>query len=185
MVNKNMSRIGKQPVAIPDGVSAKIEDGIAEIKGPKGLLVLRIPHGILVSQKEKELLIVPEFESRETKKLWGTVRSLLANMVLGVTRGYEKRLEVEGVGYRANLAGKDLDLMLGFSHPVKVVAPQGIDFRVEKNAITVSGISKELVGKVAAEIRALKKPEPYKGKGIRYTGEVVRRKAGKKATTTG
>src|SRR3989344_5483709 len=179
-----MSRIGKKPVAVPDGVSAKIENGIAEIKGPKGALSLRIPHGIAVSQKEKDLLVIPEYESRETKKLWGTVRSLLANMVDGVTKGYEKRLEVEGVGYPATLTGKDLELTLGFSHPVKMAAPAGIEFRVEKNAITVSGISKELVGRVAAEIRALKKPEPYKGKGIHYTGEIIRRKAGKKATTT-
>lgn len=177
-----MSRIGKKPIAIPDGVSIKIAGGVAEIKGPKGSLTLCPPHGISVLEKEKEIVVVPDYESRETKKLWGTVRALIANMVEGVTKGYEKRLEVEGVGFRANLSGKNLELALGFSHPVKVPAPEGIEFRVEKNAIIVSGISKELVGRVAAEIRALKKPEPYKGKGIRYAGEIIRRKAGKKAT---
>lgn len=170
---------------LPDGVAVKIEGGIAEVKGPKGTLTLRMPRGISVSQQSGVLVVALEYESRETKKLWGTARALLANMVEGVTKGYEKKLEVEGVGFKANLTGKNLELALGFSHPVKVEAPDGIEFRVEKNAITISGISKELVGRVAAEIRSLKKPEPYKGKGIRYVGEVIRRKAGKKATTTG
>ncbi len=181
----HMSRIGRKTIMLPDGVAVKIEGGIAEVKGPKGTLTLRMPRGISVSQQSGVLVVALEYESRETKKLWGTARALLANMVEGVTKGYEKKLEVEGVGFKANLTGKNLELALGFSHPVKVEAPDGIEFRVEKNAITISGISKELVGRVAAEIRSLKKPEPYKGKGIRYVGEVIRRKAGKKATTTG
>ena len=117
-------------------------------------------------------------------KVWGTMRALIANMIFGVTEGFEKKLEVEGIGYRATLVDKNLELLLGFSHPVKVVAPESIEFKVEKNTITVSGISKDLVGRTASSIRALKKPEPYKGKGIHYVGEIIRRKAGKKASTT-
>ncbi len=180
-----MSRIGKKIIIVPVGVEVTIEPGRVSVKGPKGELEFLLPRGIVVAKNEAEISVALEHESRETKKLWGTVRALIANMITGVTEGYAKKLEIEGVGYRASLQGRDLELLLGFSHPIKFPAPEGIDFKVEKNVITISGISKEKVGEVAAGIRTLKKPEPYKGKGIRYAGEVVRRKAGKKATTTG
>jgi large subunit ribosomal protein L6 len=180
-----MSRIGKKPVIVPDGVDVHIDGDMVTIKGPKGTLSQKIPAGISVELVNKEILVKTTLETLLTKKLWGTIRSILSNLIEGVTKGYEKKLEIEGVGYRATLSGKTLELLLGFSHPVKVEVQEGIEFKVEKNVITISGISKEAVGRVAAEIRALKKPEPYKGKGIRYSGEVVRRKAGKKATGTG
>lgn len=179
-----MSRIGKQPVMIPGGVTVAVETGRVSITGPKGTLELAVPSSIIVEQKENALEVSLRHETKQSRKTWGTIRSHLANMVKGVTEGFDKKLEIEGVGYRAALVGKDLELRLGFSHPVKVSAAGGIEFKVEKNTITVFGVSKEDVGRVAGEIRALKKPEPYKGKGIHYVGEVIRRKAGKKATTT-
>jgi len=180
-----MSRIGKKPVVLPEGVSATISNGIAEISGPKGSLRLSIHPDIEIRSEGNILTFVPKRETKNSSKLWGTARALAANMVEGVAKGFEKKLEIEGVGYRAEQKGKDLELQLGFSHPVKVEAPEGIQLKVEKNTITISGISKEEVGRVAAGIRSLKKPEPYKGKGIHYIGEVIRRKAGKKATVAG
>jgi large subunit ribosomal protein L6 len=180
-----MSRIGKQPIIIPSAVTVAIQSGVVSVTGPKGTLKLSVPGEIAVVQEANVITVSRAHETRQSRKLWGTIRALIANMVEGVTAGFEKKLEIEGVGYRATQAGKNLELALGFSHPVKIEAQDGIDFKVEKNVITVSGISKEDVGRVAANIRALKKPEPYKGKGIHYIGEVIRRKAGKKATTTG
>ncbi|KKU52495.1 MAG: 50S ribosomal protein L6 [Candidatus Ryanbacteria bacterium RIFCSPHIGHO2_12_FULL_47_12b] len=180
-----MSRIGKKSVTVPEGVNVTISETKVEVKGPRGVLDLKIPRGISVSLEDGKLITRPLEETHDTKKLWGTVRSLLANMVEGVTQGFEKKLVIEGVGYRASVSGKNLELSLGFSHPVKVEAPEGVEFKVEKNTILVSGFSKEKIGRVAAEIRALKKPEPYKGKGIHYFGEIIRRKAGKKATSSG
>lgn len=180
-----MSRIGRQPVDLPEGVSAKIADGTVEIQGPKGLLKLDVRREIEVREEGKTLHVLLKKETKISRKLWGTIRALLANMVEGVTKGFEKKLELEGVGYRVEQKGKDIQLALGFSHPVLFEAPSGIELKAEKNTITISGISKELVGQVAAAIRALKKPEPYKGKGIRYLGEVIRRKAGKKAIAAG
>ncbi len=179
-----MSRIGKQPVNIPSGVEIKIDSDKIEIKGPKGSLVLLVPQTIVVEKKDQDLVVSVVHKTKDSGKLWGTIRALLANMVKGVTEGFEKKLEIEGVGFRATQKGKDIEFALGFSHPILVPAPAGIELKVEKSTITISGISKELVGQTAATIRALKKPEPYKGKGIRYVGEVVRRKAGKKATAT-
>jgi large subunit ribosomal protein L6 len=178
-----MSRIGKQPVMLPEGVTIAVSAGFVEVKGPKGTLKRALPFDIGVTEENKTVVVSPLHQTRDALKLWGTVRAHIANMVKGVTVGYEIKLEIEGVGYRATQKGKDIELALGFSHPVLFPAPEGVDLKVEKNAITVSGISKDAVGKAAAEIRALKKPEPYKGKGIRYAGEVVRRKAGKKATS--
>lgn len=178
-----MSRIGKKPIEIPSGVNASIQEGQVTITGSLGSLDMKIHTDIEVGKEGNILKVFPRAASKETPKIWGTTRALIANMIEGVTKGFEKKLEMEGVGYRADLKGKDLELMLGFSHPVKVQAPAGIQFEVEKNRIIVSGISKELVGRVASGIRALKKPEPYKGKGIHYVGEVIRRKAGKRATT--
>lgn len=180
-----MSRIGKQPITIPSGVEVKIEEGQFSVKGPKGSLSMPVPLQIGMEKEGDVLNVTLKHATKQSRKMWGTVRALAANMIAGVTQGFEKKLEVEGVGFRVSLAGKNLELALGFSHPVKFPAPEGVEFKVEKNAITVSGISKELVGQTASAIRALKKPEPYKGKGIRYAGEVVRRKAGKKSSTAG
>lgn len=179
-----MSRIGKKSITIPEGVEVKVEGDLVMVKGPKGELKNQIRPEIKVEIKDKEIGLKPVILHKGTSALWGTFRSLINNMVEGVTKGFAKILEIEGVGYRANLEGRDLVLSLGYSHPIKVKAPQGIEFKVEKNTITISGIDKQLVGQVAAEIREKRKPEPYKGKGIRYQGEVIRKKAGKKAVAT-
>jgi large subunit ribosomal protein L6 len=178
-----MSRIGKQLIAVPAGVEIKISGGDIVMHGPKGELRMYVPREIAVTAQDKIIAVTLARDTKDSRKLWGTIRALIANMIEGVTKGFEKKLEIEGVGFKAALMGKNLELALGFSHPVKVEAPADITFKVEKNTITISGISKELVGRIAANIRALKKPEPYKGKGIHYMGEVIRRKAGKKATT--
>lgn len=179
-----MSRIGKQPIKIPEEVEVKLEGNLVVVKGPKGELKIEIKPEVKVDIDNKEVTLNPTNDTKQARSLWGTHRSLIANAVLGVTKGFEKKLEIEGVGYRANLEGKDLVLNLGYSHPIKITPPEGIVFSVEKNIITVSGIDKQLVGQIAAEIRSKRKPEPYKGKGIRYQGEVIRRKAGKKAVGT-
>jgi large subunit ribosomal protein L6 len=176
-----MSRIGKQPVLIPDGVTVDIKDGVAFVRGKAGALEVPIPGVVEMKMEGNTVTIAPKKETKQTPAMWGLTRSLLANAVEGLTEGYTKKLEIHGVGYRANLQGDTLVLALGYSHDVTLKAPEGITFAVEKNEITVSGHDKELVGNVAAKIRAFRKPEPYKGKGIRYAGEVVRRKAGKKA----
>lgn len=185
-----MSRVGKKPILIPEVVEVKIEGQMVTIKGPKGELLKEIRPEIKVEVKENKIFVEPKMESKKTKAFWGLTRALLANMVMGVARGYEKKLQIEGLGYRANLEGPteggypDLVLYVGFSHPVKIQAPSGIKFSIEKNIITVSGTDKELVGQTAAKIRSVQPPEPYKGKGIRYVGEVIRRKVGKKVVTT-
>ncbi|HEY4477226.1 MAG: 50S ribosomal protein L6 [Candidatus Ryanbacteria bacterium RIFCSPLOWO2_01_FULL_48_26] len=179
-----MSRIGKKPVVVPSGVTVAIKENEVEVKGPLGSLRMAVHPLIEVREEGDAIILVPRRQTKESPKLWGTTRALIANMIEGVVKGYEKKLELEGVGYRAELKDKGLELQLGFSHPVRVEAPAGVQFKVEKNLITVSGYSKEDVGRVASSIRALKKPEPYKGKGIHYLGEVIRRKAGKKATTS-
>lgn len=182
-----MSRVGKKPIEIPEGVEVKIEgDNKSKliVKGPKGELKRGIRPEVKVEVKEGKILVTPQRETKRTKAFWGLTRSLIFNIIRGVTEGYEKKLEIQGVGYKANLEGEDLVLEVGFSHPVKIKKPKEINFSVEKNIITVSGIDKQLVGQVAAKIRKVRKPEPYKGKGIRYLGEQVRRKPGKKAATT-
>ncbi len=183
---KFMSRIGKKPIIIPEGVEIKIEEHQIKVKGPKGELVKAIPAQIEVSlndsEGQKELVVAPQKKSaKNVRALWGLFRALIFNMVEGVTKGFEKKLEIEGVGYRAALEDNKLVLTLGFSHPIEIKAPEGIEFKVEKNSITISGLDKQLVGQMAAEIRAQRRPEPYKGKGIRYADEVIRRKVGKKA----
>jgi len=181
-----MSRIGKQPIPIPAGVSVSLEHGTVRVKGPKGELARPIKERLIeVEIKDSEVILKLRKENLESAALWGTYASHIKNMIHGVTEGFSKKLEIEGVGYRAQLQGTNLVLSLGFSHPVEVKPKEGIQFQVEKNAIIVTGIDKEKVGEVAAEIRSFRKPEPYKGKGIRYEGEVIRRKAGKKAATTG
>ena len=179
-----MSRVGKKPIEIPKGVEVKIEGDLVRVKGPKGELSQRIRPEIKVEMKEGKIFISPQIETKKTKALWGLTRSLLANDIKGVIEGYEKKLQIEGLGYKAEIEGETLILRVGFSHLVKIQAPSGIKFSVEKNIITISGIDKELVGQVAANIRKIRPPEPYKGKGIRYLGEIVKIKPGKKVVTT-
>jgi large subunit ribosomal protein L6 len=177
-----MSRIGKQPILVPSGVTVSIEDGLVRVNGPKGELSERIPRDITVAQEDDQLVVTRPTDRGEHRALHGLTRSLVFNMVHGVTEGYEKALEIQGVGYRAQKKGSDLELSLGFSHPVPVKAPEGIEFDVpQPTRILVKGISKQLVGEVAANIRKQRPPEPYKGKGIRYEGEYVARKVGKRA----
>ena len=180
-----MSRIGKQPISLPAGVTATVANNVATVKGPKGELSVRIHPAISVAVAEGTLTCTVAKQSKQAAALWGTTRANIANMVQGVTAGYRKQLELQGVGYRANLKGKDLELQIGFSHPVLVKAPAGVTFAVEKEIITVEGIDRQLVGQMAAEVRAVRKPEPYQGKGIRYVGEIVRRKVGKVVGATG
>jgi large subunit ribosomal protein L6 len=183
-----MSRIGKQPIIIPDKVEVKIEGNLIMVKGPKGELKRNLPDKIKAEIEGGKILFFPisqnDLANKKVMALWGLSRALVANMVKGAKDGYEKKLEIEGVGYRAALQGNDLVLSLGFSHPVEFKSPEGIIFKVEKNTILVSGADKETVGQTAAAIRALKKPEPYKGKGIRYQGEIIKIKAGKKAVSS-
>lgn len=175
-----MSRIGKQPIAIPAGVEVKIDGNTVTVKGPKGETSRTFASILTISQNEGVLTVERPDDTRESKSLHGLSRTLLANMVEGVNNGFSKKLQMVGVGYRAALKGKDLEMQLGYSHPVLVECPEGIEFACpSQTEIVVSGISKEQVGQVAANIRKWRKPEPYKGKGIRYEGENVRRKAGK------
>ena len=177
-----MSRIGTSPIPVPAGVEVKIAPDSVEVTGPKGSLTQAIPGAITVRAEGDVLLVERPDDERENRSLHGLVRTLVNNMVVGVTEGFTKELEIQGVGYRATLSGTDLDLALGFSHPVKVAAPDGVTFAVPApNRITVSGIDKQAVGQAAADIRRIRKPEPYKGKGVRYLGERVQRKAGKAA----
>ena len=177
-----MSRVGRAPVPVPTGVEITVQGRELTVKGPKGTLERRIPGDISVRQEGTAIIVERPDDERDNRALHGLVRSLVNNMVLGVSQEFTKELEIIGVGYRANLQGSALDLALGFSHPVKVEAPQGISFEVPApNRIVVRGIDKEQVGQVAADIRAIRKPEPYKGKGVRYLGEHVARKAGKTA----
>ena len=177
-----MSRIGRQPIAVPDGVEISIEPELVKVKGPKGELEERVSRAIAVAQENGEIVVTRSTDRGEHRALHGLTRSLIANMVEGVTDGFEKRLEIQGVGYRAQLQGNKLVLALGYSHPVEVNAPDGIDFEVpQPTRVTVRGISKQVVGEVAAYIRKQRPPEPYKGKGIRYEGEYVARKVGKRA----
>lgn len=178
-----MSRVGKKPIEIPQGIEVKMEDQEIKIKGPKGELSQKIGPEIGVEVKEGKIFVSPIKETKETKALWGLTRALLANLIQGVSQGFEKKLEIKGVGYRASLEGEDLVLKVGFSHLVKIGKIEGISFSVDKNIITVSGIDKQLVGEVAAKIRRVRPPDVYKGKGIRYLGEVVRKKEGKRAIT--
>ncbi len=177
-----MSRIGRKPVPVPEAVTVEIAPGNIAVKGPKGELRQTLPHEMAVEQAEGTVTVARPTDRGEHRALHGLTRSLIANMVEGVTEGFEKRLEIQGVGYRAQLKGKNLELALGFSHPVAVDAPEGIEFEVpQPTEIIIRGIDKQLVGQVAADIRKRRPPEPYKGKGIRYRGETVLRKVGKRA----
>ena len=177
-----MSRIGKAPIPIPSGVEVTVEGYHIAVKGPKGTLEMRSHPDINVRVDEGNVLVTRHDDAREHRALHGLTRSLVANMVTGVTQGFSKVLEIQGVGYRATSKGKNIELAVGYSHPVPVEAPEGITFTVESpTRIVVSGADKQLVGQIAADIRAHRPPDPYKGKGIRYEGEYVRRKAGKAA----
>jgi len=190
-----MSRVGKKPILITQGVEVKLEGQRVNVKGSKGELSREIRPEIKVEVKEGKIFVLPKKEEKKkkltsrqakrTRAFWGLTRALLNEMLKGVTLGFEKKLEIEGLGYKAILEGNDLLLHIGYTNPVKVKAPVGVKFSIEKNIITISGIDKELVGQTAAKIKKLKVPDPYRAKGIKYLGEVIKRKAGKKVVTTG
>ena len=176
-----MSRTGKKPVAIPAGVTATLDAGIVSMKGPKGTLTLPMADEVTYTLEDGKLTILPANESKRARSFWGMQRTLIQNLVTGVTEGYTKVLEITGVGYRANAQGKTLKLQLGYSHDVDYPVPEGIEIKTPDNTtVEISGIDKQKVGQVAAEIRRWRKPEPYKGKGIKYRGEYIFRKEGKK-----
>ena len=179
-----MSKIGKKPITIPDNIEVKISDGFLKFEGNNGTINLKILSYIKTELKDKMIFFSPENNSKQARANWGTIRSLAANAIIGLTDGFTKVLEIEGIGYRANMEGDTLVLDLGLSHPIKLIPLKGIKISAEKNIIKISGIDKALVGQIAAKIRAFKKPEPYKGKGIRYQGEIIRRKVGKKVAGT-
>jgi large subunit ribosomal protein L6 len=177
-----MSRIGRKPIPVPAGVEVTIAPGRVAVKGPLGQLEQAVPQRMSVERQEGEIVVTRPTDRGPDRALHGLTRTLVANMVEGVTNGFEKRLEIQGVGYRAQLKGQDLELAVGYSHPVAYAAPDGISFDVpQPTIVVVKGIDKQRVGQVAAEIRSVRPPEPYKGKGIRYSGEYVRRKVGKRA----
>jgi large subunit ribosomal protein L6 len=180
-----MSKIGKTPIRLPEGIRLQVDGRIVKVAGPKGELERLFPRELEVKKSSGFINLIAKKKNRRVKTLHGTYRSLLSNMVTGVSEGFIKELELVGAGYSASLDGKDLVLNVGYSHPVKIRTPEGIHFKVEKLLVTVEGVDKELVGKVAAEIRAVRPPEPYKGKGIKYKDEVVRRKPGKAAKAQG
>jgi large subunit ribosomal protein L6 len=180
--DRSVSRIGKQPISLPDGVEVQVESGLVRVKGPKGELQERVSRDMTVKQENGSIVVTRPSDRGEHRALHGLTRSLINNMVHGVTDGFEKRLEIQGVGYRAQLQGRKLVMSLGYSHPVEIEAPEGIDFEVPApTQVVVRGISKQMVGETAANIRKQRPPEPYKGKGIRYQGEYVARKVGKRA----
>lgn len=176
-----MSRLGKQPITIPSGVEATFADGVLTIKGPKGTLTLKVRKDVTVTVADGVITLAPAADTIEARALWGTYAAHAHNMIAGVTEGFTKVLEIEGVGYRAEASGQKLTINVGFSHPVIMEVPEGLTTTVEKNVVTITGIDKEAVGQFAANVRKVKKPEPYKGKGIRYQGEYIIRKQGKKA----
>jgi large subunit ribosomal protein L6 len=177
-----MSRIGKKPITIPDGVKVLIDDGVVRAEGPKGKLMQSMPPGMTASVENKEVLIKRGDDSRTARAIHGLTRSLVANMVTGVKSGFERKLEIVGIGYRAQMQGKSIQLALGYSHPVIFPLPDGITAEIEKQvSLTLRGADKALLGETAAKLRSLRKPDPYKGKGIKYADEVIRRKVGKKA----
>lgn len=176
-----MSRIGKKGIQIPDKTEVSMNAGVISVKGPKGSQQKNFRSDILITIGDKDIVLTLAKENKQTKALWGTYASHLKNMIKGVNDGFEKKLVLEGVGFKSQVTGNKLVLALGFSHPVEVEVPEGLSVKAEKNIVTVSGIDKELVGSFTAKVRALKKPEPYKGKGFHYSDEVVRRKQGKRS----
>jgi large subunit ribosomal protein L6 len=180
-----MSRIGKKPIQIPKGVTIDLKDDLLKIKGPKGGLERKIHPKVSLQIGDDQILISVEEEGRETRALHGLYGALIANMVTGVSEGFERVLEIVGIGYRAELSGSTVTFHLGYSHPIKYELPKGIEAKIEKTKITLTGIDKEALGMIAAKIRSFRKPEPYKGKGIKYAEEYIRRKAGKTGATSG
>lgn len=174
-----MSRIGKQPITVPEKVNVTISDRKIDVKGPKGELSFTHHEGVTVGEEDKNLIVKPVDASNKNRALWGLTRTLVNNMMVGVTTGFTKNLEFNGVGYKAAVKGRSLVLNLGYSHPIDYELPEGVDAKVTKNVIELSGCNKELVGFAAAKIRSFRKPEPYKGKGIKYSDETIIRKAGK------
>lgn len=174
-----MSRIGKMPVGIPDKVEVKVNGAHVSVKGPNGQLEYTFNDSVKIEMKDKEVLVTPADESKKSISMWGTTRTLINNMVTGVTTGFTKSLEYNGVGYKAAVSGNTLTLNLGYSHPIEYALPEGVSAKVNKNVIDISGSNKELVGFVAAKVRSFRPPEPYKGKGIKYVDEHIIRKAGK------
>lgn len=180
-----MSKIGRQPITVPAGVKVEVTGQTIKTIGPKGSLERHVPKAVSVESKEGEVAVSVKGSSKNIKSLHGTIRSILNNDVKGVSEGWSKKLELVGTGFRAEAAGRTLTLIVGYSHPVKIEAPEGITFKVEKTFVTVDGTDKEIVGQVAADIRGVRPPEPYKGKGIKYVDEVIRRKPGKAAAKAG
>jgi len=181
-----MSRIGKKPVVIPAGVAVDLKDETLKIKGPKGELVLAVHPKVAINHTDSELTVsVKHPDVKAEKALWGLFRALINNMVVGVTSGFTKILEINGVGYKATMTGTKLVMALGYSHPIEMEVPKGLEVKVEKNVITIAGIDRQLVGQFAAEVRSQREPEPYKGKGIKYSDETIRRKAGKVVKAVG
>ena len=181
-----MSKIGKKPIIIPEGVQVKVSNGMVTVQGPKGENTVPLHRHVQVALDGQVLKVaVKNPADRFQKALWGTFRSLLQNAISGVTAGWQRQLEIQGVGYKAAVAGDKLVLALGFSHPVEIPIPKGLEVKVEKNIVTVSGLDRQMVGQFVSKVRSQRKPEPYKGKGVRYVGEVVRRKAGKVAKVVG
>lgn len=178
-----MSRIGKLPITIPDGVTINQDGQKVNVKGPKGELNIEVHPLVELVKSEQGFEVKPKKNNKLAKSLYGTTQRLISNMIIGVKDGFSKKLEINGVGYRAQVKGKNLELMVGFSHPVLITPPEGININVEKNIIEISGINKQMVGELAANIRSIRPPEPYKGKGIKYSDETIRRKAGKAAKT--
>lgn len=180
-----MSKIGKQPINLPEGVTAEGGGNSVTVRGPKGSLTKKFSKKVVVEVKDGKIFVSVSDKSKRSMSVWGGARSIIWGMVEGVFRGWQRQLELVGAGYRAEVSGKTLVLTVGYSHPVKIEAPEGITFNVEKSVITVSGTDKEMVGQIAAKIRAVRPPEPYQGKGIKFLDEIVRRKAGKAAKTVG
>ena len=177
-----MSRIGRKPITVPAGVNVELNGRHVKVTGSKGTLEMDLMAGINLDRDGDKLTLAKAVENADTQASYGLMRTLIDNMVVGVSKGFERKLEINGVGFRAAVAGNTINLSLGFSHPVAFVLPQGVEAKVEKNVITLSGFDKQVVGQAAANLRALKKPEPYKGKGIKYVEERIKRKAGKTAT---
>jgi large subunit ribosomal protein L6 len=181
-----MSRIGKKPIELPSGVKSELKEGLLYVTGPKGTVQVLVHPKMHLNMSDTEITVeVKNPDNKMERSLWGLTRSLIFNAVEGVTKGFEKKLEINGVGFRGAVSGKMINLTLGFSHPVDVEVPEGLSAAIEKNVITINGIDKQAVGEFAAKIRSLKKPEPYKGKGIKYIDEVIRRKAGKVVKAVG
>lgn len=181
-----MSRVGKKPVILPSGVTASFKDAVLTVNGPKGALTLPVHPRVTLSLTAEEITVsVPSQENKKDKALWGLFRALIQNLVEGVTKGFEKKLEVNGVGFKVAISGSKLTMALGFSHPVEIEIPKELNVTVDKNVITIAGSDKQLVGQFAANVRSLKPPEPYKGKGIKYSDETILRKAGKVVKAVG